>query len=56
VRGMIPWVGFKQVPVSYHRAARQAGETKYPLSKMIRLAFDGITSFSNAPLQTAYSL
>lgn len=54
IRGMIPWIGLKQIAVPYKRAARFAGETKYPLSKMITLALDGITSFSNAPLRAAY--
>ena len=54
IRGMIPWIGFKQESVSYNRHPRFAGETKYPLSKMMKLALDGITSFSNAPLQTAF--
>ena len=54
IRGMIPWIGFRQEAVHYDRAKRFAGVTKYPLSKMIRLALDGITSFSNAPLQTAF--
>lgn len=56
VRGMVPWLGFRQVPVSYSRAARFAGTTKYPLSKMLRLAFDGITSFSSTPLKATYVL
>lgn len=54
IRGMVPWVGFRQEPIVYNRAPRFAGETKYPLSKMLKLALDGITSFSNAPLRTAY--
>jgi len=54
IRGMIPWIGFKQEAVLYDRAKRFAGVTKYPFSKMFHLALDGITSFSNAPLQTAY--
>lgn len=53
MRGMSVWVGFKQTGVAYKRAARKAGETKYPLRKMIRFAFDGITSFSYVPLQLA---
>lgn len=52
-RGMVAWLGFRQVGVSYERAARHAGETKYPLRKMFRLASDGITSFSYLPLQLA---
>lgn len=51
VRGQITWIGFKQTSVKYHRQERIAGETKYPLSKMVKLALDGITSFSMKPLQ-----
>ena len=54
MRGMIPWIGFRQEPVVYERSKRFAGVTKYPFSKMLKLALDGITSFSNAPLQTAF--
>lgn len=53
VRGMVAWVGFRQEPVYYKRAARYAGETKYPLRKMARFAVDGILSFSLAPLRIA---
>jgi glycosyltransferase involved in cell wall biosynthesis len=53
VRGMVAWVGFKQVAVKYERPARFAGETKYPFSKMLRFAIDGITSFSIVPLRMA---
>ena len=52
-RGMSAWVGFKQVGVQYKRAARHAGETKYPFRKMFRLALNAITSFSYFPLQVA---
>jgi glycosyltransferase involved in cell wall biosynthesis len=52
-RGMSAWVGFKQVGVEYKRAARVAGETKYPFRKMFRLALNAITSFSYFPLQVA---
>lgn len=51
LRGMVPWVGFHQVPVEYVRDVRWAGETKYPLKKMLKLAMDGIVSFSKKPLQ-----
>ncbi len=51
MRGMVSWVGFKQTGVLYKRDPRFAGVTKYPLSKMIRLALDGITSFSTVPLR-----
>ena len=53
IRGMSVWVGFRQVGVPYQRAARFAGETKYPLKKMLRLALNAITSFSYFPLQVA---
>ncbi|MCC6260217.1 MAG: glycosyltransferase family 2 protein [Anaerolineales bacterium] len=52
-RGMSAWVGFKQIGVAYKRAARVAGVTKYPFSKMLRLALNAITSFSYFPLQVA---
>jgi polyisoprenyl-phosphate glycosyltransferase len=51
VRGMVVWVGFRQTAVYYTRAGRFAGETKYPLRKMLRFAIDGITSFSIIPLR-----
>jgi glycosyltransferase involved in cell wall biosynthesis len=51
VRAMVAWVGFKQTAVLYERPERFAGETKYPLRKMIRFAIDGITSFSVLPLR-----
>ena len=53
VRGMVSWVGFKQTAVHYARPERFAGETKYPLRKMLRFAIDGITSFSVVPLRLA---
>jgi dolichol-phosphate mannosyltransferase len=53
IRGMVAWVGFRQVPFPYDRAERHAGETHYPLSKMLRLAFDAVTGFSTAPLRWA---
>lgn len=53
IRGMVAWIGFKQVPFAYDRAERHAGETHYPLSKMLALAFDAITGFSTAPLRFA---
>lgn len=53
VRGMVAWVGFRQEPVYYRRAARFAGQTKYPLKKMVRFATDGILSFSLVPLRLA---
>jgi glycosyltransferase involved in cell wall biosynthesis len=51
VRGMVAWIGFKQTAVLYDRPGRFAGETKYPLRKMVRFAVDGITSFSIVPLR-----
>lgn len=53
IRGMVAWIGFKQVPIAYDRSVRHAGETKYPLSKMLRFAFDALTGFSSAPLKLA---
>lgn len=53
IRGMVAWVGFKQVPITYDRAERHAGETNYPLAKMMRLALDAVTGFSTAPLRFA---
>ncbi|MBP2675173.1 MAG: glycosyl transferase family protein [Deltaproteobacteria bacterium] len=53
IRGLVSWVGFRQAGVLYRRERRFAGETKYPLSKMIRFSMDGITSFSHAPLKIA---
>ena len=53
VRGMVAWTGFRQEPVRYRRAARAAGETKYPLRKMLRFAADACFSFSLAPLRLA---
>jgi glycosyltransferase involved in cell wall biosynthesis len=52
-RGMAAWIGFRQIGVPYKRAARFAGETKYPFKKMLRLALDAITGFSYFPLQLA---
>jgi glycosyltransferase involved in cell wall biosynthesis len=51
IRGMVSWVGFRQIGVTYRRAARFAGETKYPFPKMLRFAIDGILSFSIKPLR-----
>jgi glycosyltransferase involved in cell wall biosynthesis len=53
VRGMVSWVGFEQTGVTYERHKRYAGETKYTFGKMMRLAWDGVTSFSYFPLQLA---
>lgn len=51
VRGMVSWIGFKQIPLEYERKERFAGETKYPFKKMIKFAADGIISFSSKPLK-----
>lgn len=53
LRGMSVWVGFKQTGVAYEREERYAGETKYPLRKMVKLASDAVTGFSIFPLQLA---
>jgi glycosyltransferase involved in cell wall biosynthesis len=53
VRGMVAWLGFTTAEVSYVRDARHAGQTKYPLTKMVRLALDGIMAFSVRPLRLA---
>lgn len=53
IRGMVTWVGFRQVPLLYERPPRFAGETKYPIRKSLRLAIDAITSFSTVPLKLA---
>jgi polyisoprenyl-phosphate glycosyltransferase len=53
LRGMSVWVGFKQTGVEYRRAARYAGQTKYPFKKMFKFAWDAVTSFSYLPLQVA---
>jgi dolichol-phosphate mannosyltransferase len=53
IRGMVSWLGFSQVAVPYHRAARLAGHTKFSLIKMFRFATDGIVSFSTVPLKLA---
>lgn len=51
LRGLFSWVGYKQIPFEYERQERLAGKTKYPLKKMIKLASDGIISFSRKPLK-----
>ncbi len=53
VRGMFAWIGFRQATIQFHRPARAAGETKYSLAKMLRLAGSGLVSFSDAPLRLA---
>jgi polyisoprenyl-phosphate glycosyltransferase len=56
VRGMVAWIGFKQVPLRYTRVERFAGATKYPLHNMIRLALDAVTAFAIAPLRFAFGI
>ena len=56
IRGMVGWLGFKQVPLAYDRQPRRAGTTNYPLRRMIRLAIDAITGFSIRPLRIASML
>jgi dolichol-phosphate mannosyltransferase len=56
IRGMVAWIGGRQVPLLYDRHARVAGETKYPLSKMIRFAADAITAFSVVPLMASMTI
>ncbi len=56
LRGIVPWLGFKQYAIEYDEAERYTGETKYSLRKMIRLARDGITSFSVKPLRLSMFL
>jgi dolichol-phosphate mannosyltransferase len=53
IRGMVSWIGLKQVPLLYDREPRFAGQTKYPLLKMVRFAIDAISGFSIAPLRIA---
>ena len=56
LRGQISWIGFRQNYVEYDRDERHAGETGYPLKKMLRFALDGITAFSDAPLKFVFTL
>ena len=53
IRGMVAWLGFRQVPLPYDRDERFAGTTNYPLRKMVRFALDALTSFSSTPLKLA---
>jgi len=53
LRGMVSWIGFRQVPLPYEREVRHAGRTKYSLLRMVRFAMDGIFSFSVVPLRLA---
>lgn len=54
VRGLRSWVGFRQIGVAYERAGREAGESKYNLARLMKLALDGIFSFSYMPLQLMF--
>jgi len=56
VRGMVPWLGYRAAPLEYDRAVRFAGETKYPLSKMLVFATNAVLSFSSKPLTIAIRL
>ena len=56
IRGMFAWMGFNQSVVEFDRASRFAGKTKYPLSKMIKLALSGIVGFSTKPLRLIFKL
>jgi glycosyltransferase involved in cell wall biosynthesis len=56
VRGMVAWIGGRQVPIAYDRKARAAGQSKYPLAKMIRFAADAITAFSVVPLMASMTI
>jgi dolichol-phosphate mannosyltransferase len=53
IRGMVSWIGLRQVPIAYDRAPRQSGSSNYPLTRMIGLALDALTSFSIMPLRLA---
>ena len=56
IRGLVPWVGFKQVSVKYNRDERKVGNTSYNIKKMLKFTMDGILSFSNFPLRLSYSI
>ena len=56
VRGMVSWAGFKQIALPYKREARFAGESKYPLGKMLSFATDGLLSFSSKPLRLSVGM
>ena len=56
IRGMVAWIGGRQVPLLYDRKARAAGETKYPLARMVRFAVDAITAFSVVPLMASMTI
>ena len=54
LRGIVPQIGYKWTTVTYERAERFAGESKYPLKKMLAFAADGITSFSVKPIRMVF--
>ena len=54
IRGLVPWTGFKQIPIEYDRSERKSGESSYDLKKMLNLTLDGMLSFSNFPLKISY--
>ena len=56
LRGMVAWVGFRQVAVNYHRDSRFAGKTKYGIGSMVSLAIDAVTGFASAPLRFMFYL
>lgn len=56
IRGMVSWIGYRQTALEYERDSRLAGETHYSLKKMLKLAFDGIISFSTKPLKVVTSI
>jgi dolichol-phosphate mannosyltransferase len=53
IRGMVSWIGLRQLPIRYDRTARTTGTSNYPLARMVGLAFDALTSFSIMPLRLA---
>ena len=56
IRGMVPWIGFRSIPLSYTRDQRYSGITKYPITKMFRLAYNALISFSSRPLHLVINL
>ncbi len=56
IRGLISWLGFKQIPLYYHRQGRKAGKPKYTLRKLIRLALSGVFYFSKKPLLISFTI
>lgn len=56
IRGLVSWIGFKQIPFYYNRKERVAGESKYPLKKMLRFALNGVMYFSKKPLKICITI